>query len=286
VAKILLEMNPPRFLKSLLRQAALAALALVFVLPLAWMVAASLRTPGLPPPRTIEWFPNPAAWDNYLRIFELAPLTRYTLNSLLVVGLAVPLTLLTASWAGLALAQLPADERGPLIRLSIILLMVPATAVWLGRFFLYKQLGLVNSVLALVAPAFMGTTPFFVLLFYWTFRRFPTELYDSARLDGANALVVWRYIAFPLARPTAVGVAVLAFVFYWGDFFSPLLYLKSPGLYTLPVGLQLLQQMDRTNYPLLMAASVVMVVPVLVMFLILHYALLREVRLHEIAGHE
>ena len=277
-------MNPTRFFKTLLRHTGLVVLAAVFVLPLAWVVAASLRAPGLPPPRTIEWLPNPVAWDNYLRIFELVPLIRYTLNSLIVVGLAVPITLVTASWAGLALAQLPADEREPLVRLSIVLLMVPPTAVWLGRFFLYKQLGLMNSVWALVAPAFMGTTPFFVLLFYWTFRRFPTDLYDSARLDGANVLAVWRHIAFPLARPTAVGVAVLAFIFYWGDFFSPLLYLKSPGLYTLPVGLQLLQQMDRTNYPLLMAASVVTIAPVLLMFLALQAVLLREARLNGLFG--
>jgi multiple sugar transport system permease protein len=103
-------------------------------------------------------------------------------------------------------------------------------------------------------------------------------------LDGANALIIWRYIAFPLARPTAVGVAVLTFVFYWGDFFSPLLYLKSPGLYTLPVGLQLLQQMDRTNYPLLMAASVVTIAPVLLMFLALQSILLREARLNGLFG--
>ena len=88
------------------------AAAVLFVLPLAWMLSASLRQPSLPPPRTIEWLPDPIAWSNYARIFELVPLGTFIGNSLLVVALAVPLTLLTASWAGLAMAQLHEPAAG------------------------------------------------------------------------------------------------------------------------------------------------------------------------------
>lgn len=240
--------------------------AAIFVAPLVWLIVGSLRQPGLPPPRTFEWLPDPIAWDNYARIFELVPLGRYGLNSLLAVALAVPITLVVASWTGFALTQLPADERGALLRLSIVLLMIPFTAVWLGRFLLFKQLGFINTVWSLIAPAFMGTTPFFALLFFWTFRRLPPELFEAARLDGVGAFGVWWRVAFPLALPTVFGVAVLTAALYWSDFISPLLYLKSPLTYTLPVGLQLLQQMDKTNYPLLLAASVVMILPLLLLF--------------------
>jgi len=253
-------------LRSAARQAPLVLLAALFVVPLAWVIAASLRTPGLPPPRTIEWIPDPIAWSNYGRIFDLAPLARYALNSLFVAALAVPITIVTASWAGFALTQLPADERVALLRLAVVLLMVPFTAVWLGRFLLFKQLSLIDSVWALVAPALMGTSPFFVLLFYWAYHRLPRELYEAARLDGAGAFAIWRTVAFPLSLPVAAGVAVMTFVLYWSDYVNPLLYLKSPDLYTLPVGVQLLQQMDRTQFPLLMAGVVVMVAPLLVMF--------------------
>lgn len=246
-----------------------ALLAAAFVVPLLWVIAGSLRQAGLPPPREIEWLPQPIAWGNYARLFELVPLDRYALNSLLVVALAVPITVVTASWAGFALAQLSAEERTALLRLAIVLLMVPFTAVWLGRFLIFKQLGLIGSVWSLVAPAFMGTTPFFVLLYYWAFRRLPAALYEAARLDGAGALSVWLRVAFPLALPATLAVAVLTFAVYWGDFISPLLFLKSPAGYTLPIGLQLLQQMDRTNFPLLLAASVVMIGPVVAVFLVL-----------------
>jgi multiple sugar transport system permease protein len=252
----------------LLHHLASGGAAFVFILPLAWMVSASLRQPGLPPPRTIEWLPRPLAWNNYRLIVEMLPFDRYALNSLIVAALAVPLTLVTASWAGLALAQLGARARRRLIVLSLGLLMVPFTALWLTRFVLFARLGLVDTYAALIAPALMGSSPLFVLLFYWAFRRVSGEVYESARLDGASALATWAYVALPLARPTVVAVGVLAFLFYWSDFVSPLLYLKSESLYTLPVGLQQLQQLDRTHWPLLMAASVVMTAPAVLLFLL------------------
>ena len=256
-------------------RAALAALgyhglalsvAAVFVVPAAWVIAGSLRQPGLPPPRTIEWVPAPVAWDNYVRIFELVPLGRYLLNSLVVVALAVPLTVVVASWAGFAMAQLPARARHALIGLAVALRMVPLTALWLTRFVMFAELRLVDTLAALVAPAWMGSSPFFVLIFYWAFRRMPPALVDAARLDGLGAFGVWARIAMPLARPATVAVGVLTFVQYWSDFINPLLYLKTDARYTLSVGLRALQQMDATNWPLHLAAAVVMMGPVVLLF--------------------
>ncbi|MGH2543380.1 MAG: carbohydrate ABC transporter permease [Ardenticatenaceae bacterium] len=268
----------------LLHHAVSIAMAALFLLPLLWMFAASLRLPGLPPPRTIEWIPEPVAWRNYPRIFAMLPFGRYTLNSLFVVALAVPITLLVASWAGFAIAQLERRTRDRLVVLSVGLLMVPITALWLTRFVLFKWLGLINTHWALIAPAIMGSSPLFVLLFYWTFRRVPGELFESARLDGAGAFSIWRYIAMPLARPTILAVAVLTFLLYWGDFINPLLYLKSLDLYTLPVGVRQLQQLDKTNWPLLMAASVVMAFPSILMFLLVQRYFLQESRLAGMYG--
>jgi multiple sugar transport system permease protein len=120
----------------------------------------------------------------------------------------------------------------------------------------------------LIAPAAMGASPLFVLLFYRTFRRMPHELWEQARIDGAGVLRTWATIAMPLAGPTSIAVGALAFSFYWSDFISPLLYLKRERLYTLPVGLRVLQQLDATNWPLLMAAAVVMSTPILAFFLL------------------
>jgi multiple sugar transport system permease protein len=265
------------FLNTLPYYLVTTVILLMFVLPLAWMVASSLRTPGLPPPRGIEWLPRPLAWSNYTEIFQIIPLARYLFNSLLVAGLAVALTLLFASWAGFGMAQLGRAARRRLIVLSVGLLMIPLTALWLSRFVMFTILGWIDSYLALLAPSLMGSSPFFVLLFYWAFRRISPEFFEAARLEGAGPLVIWRWVAMPLVRPTTAAVAMLTFILYWNDFINPLLYLKSPSLYTLPVGLQQLQQLDRTNWPLLLAGSVVMTLPVIVLFLLVQKQFLQVV---------
>jgi multiple sugar transport system permease protein len=258
------------------RRAALAlwhlprlAVAALFVVPLVWVVSASLRRPNMPPPRTIEWIPEPISWSNYVRIFDLFPLASYIGNSLLVATIAVPATIVTASWAGFAMAQLPQAGRRRLLVFAVMLLMVPSTALWLTRFVIFRYLGLIDTVWALIAPAVMGSSPLYVLLYYWTFRRVPAEVFPAARLDGAGLVETWARIAMPLARPTTVAVAVLSFAFYWSDFVSPLLYLKSESNYTLPVGLQILKQMDATNWPLLMVGAVIITTPVVVLFLLI-----------------
>jgi multiple sugar transport system permease protein len=250
----------------LARHAAALLVSALFLLPLVFTLSASLRAPGQPPARTIEWIPDPIAWSNYARIFEIVPLGRFALNSLGVGAVAVPVTLLTASWAGYALAQLRQPWRGRLVAASIGLLLVPPTALWLPRFVLFTRLGLGEGYAPLLAPALMGTSPLFVLLFYWAARRIPGELFEQARLDGAGHWLAWRRVALPLSRATVLIVAILAFLVYWGDVISPWLYLRDPDLYTLPVGLQYLQQLDRTNWPLLLAAAVVMTVPAVALF--------------------
>jgi multiple sugar transport system permease protein len=146
----------------------------------------------------------------------LQPLAQYMVNSLIVVAIAVPLTIVSASWAGFALAQLGERWRRRLITLSVVLLMVPITALWLVRYVLFTRLGLIDNLAALAVPALMGSSPFFVLLFYWTMRRIPRELIEVARLDGAGALRIWWSVAMPLSVPTLIAVAVLSFALYWG----------------------------------------------------------------------
>ena len=262
--------------RSVLYHGVSIAVRIVFVLPLFWAASASLRQPGLPPPRTIEWIPNPVMWSNYQRLFELLPMARYVLNSLIVTAVAVPVTLIVASWAGLAMAQLEDPTRRRLVVLSVLLLMVPITSVWLTRFVIFSWLGLLNTRWSLMMTAFMGASPLFVLLFYRAYRRLPAALFDAAHLDGASTLTVWWRIALPLSRSTIVAVAVLAFLVFWGDFIDPLMYLRSQELYTLPVGLRQLEQLDRTNWPLLMAGTMVMIVPAVLLFLVVQRYVLQE----------
>ena len=253
-------------------------IALLFVAPLYWVLTNSLRPVGLPPPRTLEWLPQPVAWSNYLAVFQLVPLGQQVRNSLFVSTIGALLTLVTASWAGFAMAQMPVGVRRWLVGLAIALLMIPSTAVWLPRYVLFTSLGVIDTYLALFAPAVMGTKSLYALMFYWTFRRVPVELFESARLDGAGALTIWQRIALPAALPTALAVLLLAFTHYWSDFVDPLLFLKSEERYTLAVGLRMLQQMDITNWSLLLAAVVVMTAPVILVYLLLQHFIRDGVR--------
>ncbi len=255
------------------------AVAALFILPLYWVLVTSLRQPGLPPPPSIEWWPQAPHWSNYAEIFRLVPLAQYTRNSLFVVAFAVPLTLLTASLAGFAMAQLPDAQQRRLLLVSIILLIIPAASVWLFRFQLLRWIGLLDSLWALIVPALSGSNPLFVLLFFWAFRQVPPELYEAARLDGANAVTAWWRVGMPLVVPTSVAVAVLTFVMYWSDFVSPVLYLHEPLEYTLPVGLQILNQVGSTNWPLLMAGAAFMTIPIVVLFAVLQRFFLHDMSL-------
>ncbi len=239
------------------------------VLPLYWAFVASLAVSGAPPSPSITWFPTDPQWQNYKAVFQLIPMGRYLTNSLFVVMWAVPLTLLTASLAGFSMAQLPAKLQKRLLTFTIVWLIIPNTAVWIFRFQLYQWLGLLDSHGALIAPALAASSPLFVLLYYWSFRRIPQELFEAAQIDGGGAWLVWRRIGLPMVKPTTMAVIVLTFVLYWSDFVSPTLYLNDMQKYTAPIGLQFLLQMDRVNWPILMAAAIIMIVPVLLLFLVL-----------------
>lgn len=258
---------------------ALSTVALVFALPLWWMFVASTRPAGLPPPRTVEWLPHAAGWSNYAGLFRLVPAASYLANSLLVEAIAVPVSVLVASLAGFAMLFAPRRLRRVLVVVAILTMLVPSTALWLTRFLVLKRLGLVDSPLALAAPALAATNSFYVLLFFWAFRRIPRDLFEAARLEGAGFLTLWARIALPLSRPAVVAVAILCFSYYWSDLTAPLLYLKSERHYTLPVGIEMLRQMDSIHWPYLMAGCVIMVLPVLAMFVSLQRALGFEGRL-------
>lgn len=252
------------------------AVGALFVLPLYWVIVASLQPTGQALPSRLIWWPDQVTFANYRRIFELLPLARYALNSVIVVAIAVPVTLLTASWAGFAMTQLPARVRDMLIGLLVAALMVPLMAVWLSRFLVYKWLGLLDTLGVLIAPALLGSSPFYVLIMFWALRRIPRDGIDAARMDGAGAFRIWWSVALPQVRPALLAVTVLSFERHWSNFIDPLLYISNPDRYTLPVALLALQQLHRTQWPLLMAGVVVVTLPAVLVFLLAQRAFLSE----------
>jgi multiple sugar transport system permease protein len=259
-----------------LRIAAAVAVTVVFALLLVFLVTGSLRTPGLPPPKTPELLPRPLAGGNYERAIELVDLDRAVLNSLFVALVFVPASVLVASWAAFAATLLSSRARGMVVAASVFALMVPVTAMLVPRFALFRWLGLIDSFGPLLAPALLGASPFYVLVYLAAFRRLPADFYDACRLEGLTPFRMWRTVAMPLVRPVTVAVGALAFVFSWGNFLEPLVYVYDRDLFTVPLALKSLALLDRTNYPLLLAGAVIATAPVVAVFLLAQRYFLHE----------
>jgi multiple sugar transport system permease protein len=260
------------------RQPAAIAVAILFLLPLWYMISGSLREPGTAPPRSPELLPTPLSTTSYDRAFDLVDLGRHTVNSLIVSALTVPLAVLVASWAGFAFLLLAGRTRSVMIGLSFAALMIPVTALLVPRFTLFRWLGLTDTWVPLIAPALLGLSPFYVLLYYWSFRRLPPELFEAARLEGMQPFALWRRVAMPLVKPVTIAIGLLVFIATWGNFLDPLIYIFDPDLYTLPLGLRSLSSLDRTNYPVLLAGAVVATIPVVAAFAVAQRYFLHEDR--------
>jgi multiple sugar transport system permease protein len=260
------------------RAAGAALAAALFAVPLGIMVLGSLHAPGEAPP--VGWDlvpadPSPAAFE---RAFDLVPLWRQMLNSLIVVAIAVPLTVAVASLTGFAITRLRGVPHALVLGFTLVCLTIPASALWVPRFAIYRSLGVLDTYVPLIAPALVGTSPLLVLLCYWSARRVPRDLVDAARLAGLGPLKVWWEVVLPMTKATAFAVAALAFVAHWSNFVEPLLYLLDTAKATLPVGLSSLRQLGPTDVPVLLAGALIATIPPVLAFALAQRAVLAPAR--------
>lgn len=253
--------------RSVFRSGATIALCALFALPFVFMVLGSLRQPATVPPDGFDWWAAPLQWSNYEVVGSFVPVWRQMANSLVVAAVAVPLTVLIASWAGFAIATSDGRARRWLIGVSLVALMIPASALWVPRFVMFRWAEVTDTWVPLVAPALFGTSPFYPLLFALAYSRIPRNLYEAAALEGLSPLAVWRSVAWPLGRPAAFAVGVLAFAAHWSNFIEPLLYLSSPNRFTLPLGLRALQTIEPANHPIMLAGAALATLPPVIAFL-------------------
>lgn len=238
----------------------------IFVPPLLLLVSGSFAQPGLPPPPTPELVPDPLSTQGYAQAVELGGLIRAFVNSLVVAVVAVPLSVLVASLAGFAMARLAPRVTAAVVAASLVALMVPLTALLVPRFAVYRTLGLTDTLVPLIAPALLGTSPLYALVYYLAFRAVPADLYDACLLEDLTPMQMWRRVGLPLVRPVTAALAALTFVLTWSNFLEPLVYVYDRDLFTLPLALRSLATLDPTNFPVFLAGAVVATVPALVVF--------------------
>jgi len=246
----------------------LLLLALVVLLPLVWLVSTSLKGPAedifTSPPALLPSQPSLAA---YGQLFAANPMLTYLRNSALVSALAVLANLLFCSLAAYPLARLRFRGRGLVLALVVATILIPFQVVMIPLYLLMVQLGLRNTLWALILP--QAATAFGIFLLRQSFLGVPVELEEAARIDGCSPLGEWWNVMIPAARSDLITLAMFVFIGSWSDFLWPLIILDDPGLYTLPLGLQQLASSFSLDWRLVAAGSVVSILPVLLLFILL-----------------
>ncbi|MCF1469474.1 carbohydrate ABC transporter permease [Agrobacterium vitis] len=247
--------------------ATVIAVTIIMLLPFAWMLSASLKLDRDVFVFPIEWIPAHPRWQNYVDIWTKIPLALFIYNTSKLTIIVTLLQLLTSSFAAYAFAKLHFPFKNTLFLGYIATIAMPWQVYMVPQFLLMREFGLNNTHLALIC--LQAFTAFGVFLMRQFYMSIPTELCEAARIDGMNEYQIWAKIMLPLSKPALSTLTIFTFVTTWNDFLGPMIYLTKTELKTIQIGLRMFISQYSAEYGLIMAASVVALIPVLVVFLAL-----------------
>lgn len=262
--------SPKQQAKSVLKHALLIATAIIMIYPLLWMVASSFRP-------SADVFRAPGLWlteahlENYVTGWNAltSPFGTYLLNSALVVLGAVIGNLVSCSMAAYAFARLDFRGKKWMFAAMLVTIMLPIHVVIVPQYILFSQIGWVNTFAPLIVPKFLATDAFFTFLMVQFIRGIPRELDEAARIDGAGHPRIFLQVILPLMTPALATTTIFTFIWTWSDFFSQLIYLTSPDVFTVPVALRsFVDAQSSTDWGAMFSMSVVSLLPVFIAFLV------------------
>jgi multiple sugar transport system permease protein len=265
ISAILRRSSTQSAIKQILVYLALSLAAVVISIPLVWMVSTSLKDSTQVFSWPIQWLPNPVKWSNYPEALAARPFGLWTRNSLIIAGLSVLGHCLSATLVGFSFARLRWRARDVLFLVMLSALMLPQEVTLIPQFLIFRQLGWVNTLLPLFVPTFFGGA-FNIFIMRQFMVMLPKELDDAARIDGCNYFQILAYIIAPQVLPAVGFIAINTFRNRWNDFFHPLVYLNDPQLFTLALGLRSFRGEYAIEWGYLMAASLTVMLPVMIMF--------------------
>ena len=242
----------------------LAAGAVVMLLPFAWTVSTSLKTPGATFVTPPELLPAPATLDNYARVFDSAPIGQFLFNSIFVSVTSTALMVLFCAMSGYAFARIRFRGSEVLFYAYLATLMIPQQVTLTPLFIIMNFLGWTNTYQALILPSSFGA--FGTLMLLQFFLRLPREIEEAAFMDGAGYVRIFFSIAIHLARPALATLAVFAFMASWNSFLWPLIITSDQSMMTLPLGLSFLQGRWSTDWNVLMAGTVIGTLPIIALY--------------------
>jgi multiple sugar transport system permease protein len=260
--------------------------AMVFLLPLFWMITTSLKENSevyvFPPtfiPETFRWQNFPDGW-----FYKGMNFPRWLQNTVFITVIVTIGSLMASSLCAYGFARIKFPGRDIWFMMVLASIMLPGAVTLIPLYILYSRIGWLGTFLPLTVPAFFGGGAFNIFLLRQFFTTIPMELEEAAILDGAGRFRIWWQIMLPLTKPALATVAVFTFQAVWNDFYGPLIFLTDPQTYTVALGISFFRQMWNTEIPLMMAMSFLMVIPTLIIFFFAQRLMIRGVVLTGIKG--
>jgi multiple sugar transport system permease protein len=259
-------------------------LSCIFMIPLVWIISTSLKEQGQVFTYPPVWIPNPIRWYNYVEAFQRAPLFRWLSNTATITLIAVVGNVITSSFVAFGFARLRFPGRDALFILLLSTMMLPEVVTIIPRFMLFKTLGWLDTILPMVVPSFFGGGAFNIFLMRQFYLTIPKDYDEAARIDGASNFAIWRRVLVPLSVPVLTAIGIFSFVAHWNDFLHPLLYLFTEDKKTLALGLRAFINPYDASWHISMAASMFLVIPILVLFFVGQRYFIKGVVMTGIAG--
>ena len=251
--------------RKVLLYALLIIIGIIMVVPFLWMISTSLKeqydTVKIPP----VWIPNPPRWQNYVDLFTQQPMLQFMLNTIKIVFFVVLGQLFFSSLAAYSFARIKFKGRTVMFFFYIATLMVPGQVTMIPTYLMFAKVGLVDNHIVLILPAFFSA--FGVFLLRQFFMSLPKELEEAAEIDGCNPFTTYYRIMLPLIVPAMLTLGVFTLMNAWNDYMGPLIYLTTPEKYTMTLGIAYFKGVYTTQWNLVMAGSVLSVIPILVAYL-------------------
>jgi multiple sugar transport system permease protein len=257
--------------------------AVVFLLPLLWMLSTSLKPDSQLYSYPPIWIPHPLQWINYPKTVTYVPFFLYLRNTLIISLSSMVGVVISSSLAAYSLSRIQWPGRQILFLITIATLMLPFQVTLIPVFLVFKQLGWVGDFRPLILPQFFGYA-YYIFLLRQFFMTIPFELSEAAYIDGANEWRIFWSVILPLAKPALATVAVFQFIRSWTDYLNPLIYLNDQNLYTLQLGLQQYSSQYGREWGLLMAAAVLITLPPIIIFFLTQRTFVQGVTLTGIKG--
>ncbi|HET6453243.1 MAG TPA: carbohydrate ABC transporter permease [Armatimonadota bacterium] len=255
-----------RNLKTALTYLVLIGLSCVFLIPFFWMLSTSLTEASKVIVRDREWIPHPFMWSNYYKALTVLPFQLFLKNTLIITICCIIGQTLSASLVAFGFSRMRFPGRNVLFIMVLSTMMLPVQVTQIPTFVIFTHLRWIDTLKPLIVPAFFGGGAFFIFLLRQFFMTIPSELEDAAKIDGCSSLGIYWNVALPLSKPALATVAIFSFMGHWNDFMGPLIYIQSMENKTLALGLNSFRSLHGTEYHLLMAASISVLLPVLIIF--------------------